>query len=86
MWILAENTESSRCTVHHDLVAEQANFGVALDIHAFALAQFGMNWQAAPITAHTNASGIRMIESPTNQIAPTAIASCVCAINHCFNA
>ena len=46
MWILAENTESSRCTVHHDLVAEQANFGVALDIHAFALAQFGMNWQA----------------------------------------
>src|SRR5438132_11152656 len=32
------NTESSRRAVHHDLIAEQANLGVALDIDGFVFA------------------------------------------------
>ena len=35
------NTESSWRAVYHDLIAEQANLGVALDIDGFVFAQFG---------------------------------------------
>src|SRR6266705_5612495 len=49
---------SSRRAVHHNLIAEQANLGVALDIDGFVFAQFGFGGDEQGSVIYVWAGGV----------------------------
>src|SRR5258708_8810075 len=68
-----------RRAIHHDLVAEQANFGVALDIDGFVFAQFGLGGDEQRAVVYVvRPSSVRLgegrggVAGEENEIAPKA--------------
>ena len=63
----------SRLAVYNDLITEQANFGIALDIHAFVFAQFGFAGGEQGAVVHVGWNGVAGQEGEVGFVATLAV-------------